>query len=418
MLSTTTPNDRSVKRAAALGGVVVAAVVGAACTFSPPPVFLLDAFEAVDTAPPEPPCVQGVTTGGNAGISGHTCVPREDGKVLCFGRNAAGQLGDGTTTDRGLPEPVMAPAGIVALAASSQHTCGRTNDGTLFCWGRNLEGQVGVGATSELEATPQMVTLGAAVGPIAAGEGFTCVVIAGGTVKCWGEGSSGQLGDGLESDSLTPVEVTGLTGVVEIGAGEAHACARRSVGEIQCWGRGERGQLGDGMTLQRNTPVVVDGVLDAVDLAVGWNHTCAVVANDVVCWGENGRGQLGTGNINTYAEPQPVAFAEAIDADAIVAGQAHSCVLSADMRVICWGANDHGQLGNDSTSPAQIAPLDPSGLPGWVDVTTGGAHTCARRLDDSSVWCWGEGTWGQLGDGGESDRRVPVHATGLCVAIP
>src|SRR5687768_16187039 len=144
MVSTTPPNDCSVKRAS----VAWLAGLAMSCTFSPAPVIGPDGASG-DGAPLDRDCERGVALGGSAGLAGHTCVPRDDGRVMCFGSNDAGQLGDETTDDRVVPEPVAVPDIITVLAASSQHTCGRTNLGTLYCWGRNLDGQLGTGSPTD-----------------------------------------------------------------------------------------------------------------------------------------------------------------------------------------------------------------------------------------------------------------------------
>ena len=262
-----------------------------------------------------------------------------------------------------------------------------------------------------------LVPVGAEAGAPATGERHTCVLVAGNDVRCWGDGTEGQLGDGLATTSYAPVVVASLPPVVQIGAGQAHACARTNNGQVLCWGRGAQGQLGDGNTAQQNAPVQALGIAAASHLAVGWNHACAIDGVTVLCWGQNGSGQLGTGDLSPHASPQAVTFDPVITPEALVAGEAHTCVLTSAQEIICWGANEDGQLGSDGPAGTQPAPGAPVVEGGWLDLAAGGAQTCARRSEDTSVWCWGDGDSGQLGDGGLADRRIPSRAYGLCVPL-
>jgi len=247
----------------------------------------------------------GLASGVTAITSGtkHTCALTTGGGVECWGQNAQGQLGDGTMEDRKVPVNVSGlEQGVVAVAAGENHTCALTNAGGVKCWGTNNRGQLGnntVANFSTPSTTPvDAVVLDGDVAAIAVGSLSTCVVTTEGGVKCWGGNSQGQLGDGTTTDSLLPVDVSGLTGgVAAIGLGRSYACVLTEEGGVKCWGANDRGQLGDGTTTDRPTPVGVSGLESGVvALTVGAWDSCAVTSDGgVKCWGRNDAGQLGNG---------------------------------------------------------------------------------------------------------------------------
>jgi len=187
----------------------------------------------------------------------HTCARLTSGMVRCWGNNWYGQLGDGTMTDRTTPVTVSGVSGVVTLAAGGYHTCALLSDGTAKCWGNNCFGQLG--DIIEFDAPP-IVTVNGLTGAtaITAGWGHTCARLSNGTARCWGDNDHGQLGNGTTLRSTTPVPVIRLGGsVAAISISGDHSCALLSNGVVRCWGDNTFGQLGNGEMGHTMTPSLV-----------------------------------------------------------------------------------------------------------------------------------------------------------------
>ena len=290
-----------------------------------------------------PVAVTGMSSGVVSAAGGyfHTCALASLGHAQCWGRNYTGQLGDGTTSDRVTPATVSGlGSGTVAVASGYYHGCARTSGGAVQCWGLNGDGQLGDGTTSDRLAPATVVGFAGGVYTAAGGESHTCRLTSAGGVECWGRNADGQLGDGTTTTRVMPGAVSGLaSGMVAVVAGAVHSCALTWAGGVWCWGDNSSGQLGDRTTTDRTTPVEAfrlgSGV---VSLAAGALHTCAVRrGGGVLCWGYNGYGQLGDGT--TTGRDAPVAVAGLTDAVAVTAGMNHTCAVTRGGAVWCWGLN-------------------------------------------------------------------------------
>lgn len=363
--------------------------------------------------------VLGLSTGVHAIVAGgvHSCASTATGSVLCWGLNDFGQLGDGTQQSRSIAIEVSGLAGNVRkIVAGGFHTCALLDTAALKCWGANGSGQLGDNTRSFSRVPVDVFGLAASVVDVAAGLNHTCALLSGGSVRCWGENTSGQLGDGGKTMRIAPVDVSGLgSGVAALAAGAGHTCALMSAGGVQCWGENFSGQLGDGTTISRLTPTQViklDG--DVTAIAAGVSHTCVLVKASMKCWGENRFGQLGNPTTASALAPVDVSDFEA-SATAISAGANHNCVLTDTGRVECWGANASGQVG-DGTTIDSLIPVEIIALRhGPSSITAGGAHTCSRM--GVKIKCWGSNSNGQLGDGTTFDRLAPVEPSNLAEDI-
>lgn len=363
-------------------------------------------------APPTGHC--GVCQGriGSLALADHTCALVADGRVRCWGRNASGQVGDGSQVEQRFPSLVCATGsyalndcvafgGAAALVAGEEHSCALRSDGQVACWGSNGSGRLGDGTTTA-RANPTTVCANgnlaggnceplASIAALAAGGRHTCALQTDGRIQCWGDDNLGQTGNGVSglfqafanpvwvcSSGSTPGgDCTPLAGAASLACGTEHCCAIGADGRVQCWGTNARGQLGDGESATSRhwpAPVCTTGSVpcgannelqDAIALAAGALHTCALLQDgSVQCWGA--RDQIGDGDgftAPTAVNPVPVCTSGSSvdgtcsalgDVVAIAAGTWHSCALQASGSVVCWGWNWLGALGNGQQSVAEV----------------------------------------------------------------
>lgn len=341
--------------------------------------------------------------------SGATCAIRSDGAVFCWGFNGDGRLGDGTFDSASRPVQVSGFSSQGVQASGGMfHTCAVKSTGAAWCWGQGSDGQLGNGTTAATANPVAVSGLGSGVAEVGSGGYHSCARKTDGTVWCWGRNTQGQLGDGTNTDRLTPVQVSGITGAQALAVGTNHNCLLGGAGGVRCWGSNQFGQLGDGATSDRSVPFLVPQITaDAARISAGSFHTCAVKTDGSAwCWGYNLNGRLGDGTVINRSSPVQVSgFASGVLG--IAAGGHQTCAVRTDGSAWCWGTNQFGQLG-DGTTEHRSTPVAVTGLgAGVAGVFSGGAHNCAL-LASGALWCWGNNDSGRLGDGTTSHRSTPV----------
>ncbi len=365
----------------------------------------------------------------------HTCAI-ESGGAYCWGNNASGQLGNGSTASSAMPvavdtSGVLAGKTLTQISSGGGHTCALDSSGAAYCWGYNLYGQLGDGTTADSSVPVAVDTSGALAGKtltqISAGELSTCAIDSTGAAYCWGENPYGQLGDGTTDNSSFPVAVD-TSGVLagqtltQIAAGFASTCALVGTGTAYCWGGNYTGQLGDGDTDDSDIPVAVDtsGVLAGqtlTQIAIGDDQACAVdTAGAAFCWGYNAYGQLGDGSTATSDVPVAVDTSGVLAGKTITqvtAGWQFTCALDSTGAGYCWGDNFYGGLGDGTTASSDVpVTVDTSGALAGRTLTQVSAyadHACA--VDSTgAAFCWGDDLEGDLGNGSTAQSDVPVLA--------
>lgn len=178
---------------------------------------------------------------------------------------------------------------VVALSAGGSHTCALLKNGTVMCWGANNLGQLGDDTTTDSNYAVRVQGLNGIAKAISAGKNYSCATLSDNTVKCWGDNSKGQLGDGTMTNSAMPVDVVDLANVRSISAGNEHTCAILRDNTVKCWGANDKGQLGNLEKVNSLTPVdvLVEGINKNIrSISVGNKHSCALRNdNTVKCWG-------------------------------------------------------------------------------------------------------------------------------------
>ncbi|MCC5866266.1 MAG: hypothetical protein JJU31_14175 [Wenzhouxiangella sp.] len=304
---------------------------------------------------------------------------------------------------------------VEQLATHDAHACVVTAAGGVRCWGNNTHGELGDGTTQSRRTAVDVVGLANGVAAVSTGRGHSCALTLAGAVLCWGRNNFGQLGDGSTSQRLTPVQVSGLTsGVQAIALGDAHSCAITGSGAVSCWGHNFLGQLGNGSSEDRSVPGLVFGLTSGVQaISAGHAHSCAIAAGGGArCWGYNLGGQLGDGTNVTRFTPVHVSGLSS-GVLAIQAGVLHSCAVTTGGAMQCWGNNFLGQLGDGSTTN-RLTPVQVSGLDtGVTGLGTGHYFSCGL-MTNAELRCWGSNFYGQLGVGIELSRQLtPATVTGL-----
>ncbi|GAA0477208.1 hypothetical protein Aca07nite_85520 [Actinoplanes capillaceus] len=301
------------------------------------------------------------------------------------------------------------PDGPARLAAGNAHTCMLDAAGRAYCWGYNYEGQLGHSGTANRSRPIAVKTpAGIVFTQITAGDGHTCALARDLRAYCWGDGRLGQLGYGGTADRRVPTAVKGPT-FTYLTAGDDHTCGLGADGRAYCWGNGEYGQLGDGRLGRRSVPGVVPAPVRFTQLSAGAADTCGLgVDGRVFCWGNGVYGQLGDGG--TVNRPRPVAVRapSGVTFTLIAAGGYHTCGLGRDTKAYCWGQGTSGQLGDGGTANrSRPGPVkSPAGVR-FTRLAAGSGHTCGLG-GDTRTYCWGQGGSGELGDGNRVVRLTPV----------
>lgn len=360
----------------------------------------------------------------------HTCAVYNDGSVFCWGYNGLGQLGNGGLPRSATPMQVPGVTEVKDANAGGLHTCVVVTDGGVRCWGQNELGQLGNNTTINLAAPVNVLSIGSGMDEIPAtlvhaGDYHTCALLKDSSVRCWGYGGYGQLGSPeAPGVSLTPVRVKGIGSdsgnevpAIALSGGGFFSCAVLLGGTVRCWGRGDAGQLGSAIA-QSSMPLTVPGISTATTTSSGHEHTCVVLTDHTVrCWGYNNDGQLGNGTAGSNTESAtPITVTGINNAIAIGAGDFHTCAVLKDGTVNCWGDNHLGQLGNGESVSSTI-PVPVSGLNNVVAIGAGENHTCVL-LGDGAVRCWGDHGKGQLGNGRATVNysSTPVAVSGISTA--
>lgn len=295
------------------------------------------------------------------------------------------------------------------ILTGSEYTMALLGNGTVKAWGLGSAGQLGNGFTSGYRIPTTVLTGLGNIKQIETGDMHSAAVLKDGTVWVWGYNTFGQLGNGTKTTSLTPIQIVGLTNVKQVSVEENFTIILLENGTVWSCGRNVYGQLGDGTTTDKLTPVQVNGVLDAVQITTGDNYAAALLDDGTIrAWGYNSQGQLGDGS--TTHRSTPVKVEHLTDVRQISAGYRHMVAVLNDDTVWTWGYNSYGQLGDGTTTNSKT----PVGI-GFLNakhVEAATFHTVVLK-NDGTVWTWGANASGQLGDGTTTDSKIPIQTVGL-----
>lgn len=354
-------------------------------------------------------------TGDQIAIAGDIYFKSADGTVKVWGWGSV--LGDNPDDqDRTKPTVVADLAKTKSLATGGGQTmCAVMMDGSAKCWGNGASGELGDGKEDSKSDKPVVVQGLTNVASIGIGSYFLCALIGDGTVKCWGSNSFHEASVEEKAKVLTPTTVPDVAGATQIAVSGEGTCALSSDGSVKCWGL-SCGAPGPGLCVK---PYAVAGFAGATRIAAGRESTCAIVKDTVQCFGSsNEYGQMGTGTTDDPTTGQIYTVKGLSGVRDLASGADHTCALMNDGTVQCWGSNEYGQLGDGQAPDAQkfrATPAPVKGLTGAVSLACGSSGTCCAQLADKSLKCWGENSSGALF--GEANKDSEAVATPVAVAL-
>ena len=354
-----------------------------------------------------------------------TCAVKSDGTVWCWGYNNVGQLGNGTTINASRPVQVTGLANATQVTSGEISSCALKSDQTVWCWGG---GRLGNGSAAGSTVPVQVSDLTTAT-QISGKFNHFCALKSDQNVVCWGWNALNIIGDSTGTDRLVPTAPNPALpmGAVQVSAGVFGTSVLLTNGTVRSWGAGNNGALGDGNTTYSTSTKTAPLNLSTVSKisgGPGWGNLCAIetTGSVVKCWGLNNNGQLGIGvraeSGADYWRLTPVVvsgFTSTVTA--IDVGIYTPCALLADTTLMCWGYNGEGQAGLSTT--LVLTPTAVPNVTGVLQVSTGYYHSCAV-LSDTTVKCWGRNTYGALGNNTTTNSvaAVSVQAPPVTLSTP
>lgn len=352
-----------------------------------------------------------VVGAGSAGVYSYSnCAITTTGVLKCWGYNAYGGVGDGTTVDRSSPVVIDSGVNYSKISNGYNGACGITTTGVLKCWGYNPYYQVGDGTTTT-RLSPVVVDAGTNYSEVSRGIHSTCAITTGGVLKCWGFNSYGTVGDGTTTNVTSPTIIDGGTSYSALTNSLSYtACGITTTGALKCWGQSTSGQVGYGGSLNRLSPNLIDSGVSYAKVSNGQNATCAVTtAGALKCWGADRNYNIGLSVSTNYTTPQLIHTGEVFSQ--VIVNDARTCALNSLNVLKCSGQRQIGIMGDGLNSQlhsfSAISSLDT-----YSSLSQTGQFMSAGLKSDGSLWLWGFGRSGSdyLGDGSSQDLALtPVQ---------
>lgn len=348
-----------------------------------------------------------------------SCALGDDYAAYCWGVGTGGQIGNGHNKSVNVPTKVVMPGGLkfAQISTNTGFSCALTRVGKAFCWGDSTNGHIGNGTEKDIKNTPQEVTLPPEVKftQISTNPNFSCALGTDSSTYCWGYGESGQIGNGQNSIESYPAQVIMPSGVIftKISTNSNYTCALANDASIYCWGNGIYGQLGNGTSDMVNIPtkVVMPNGIQFKSIVTSEDFSCALDSlGEIYCWGYGAAGRLGNGNNLNVNIPTKVVMPLGILFHQISIGSNSGCGLGDNMSSYCWGGGTNGKIGNGANNNVFIPTL--SLMPSGIEFSTimASQYTNCAITSVGSIYCWGSGMYGRIGNGGYNDVNVPTGA--------
>lgn len=382
-------------------------------------------------------CTSSAQCGACETCTSGRCAPATEGSACrgtpgsCHGGACCGGCWDGATCQGGTADSACGAAGascnactgampicgggscgvgrtIASYGVGTAFVCALATDGTMFCWGDDVSGQLGQGTSNVDLGSPTRVGSATTWSVLGLGDGHACAA-QGADLYCWGDNMDGQIGFADMVTRPTPTRVTTAIGpwahIDGARLGDS-TCTIDAAGTVACMGQNDFGQLGLGDTAARATPTALTGTWLAY--SQGHHFACGVqTGGSLWCTGQNDVGQLGRGTSGVGTNSSsPLRIGTDTTWTTVSAGDAHACALRAG-ELHCWGQGTEGRLGNGAVTNA-VTPTRVGTASDWTAVAAGGTHTCGIRA--GMLFCWGRNVEGQLGNGATSaSQTTPVQ---------
>ncbi|MBS1534406.1 MAG: T9SS type A sorting domain-containing protein [Bacteroidetes bacterium] len=347
-------------------------------------------------------CWQTFSLGG-----AQTLAIKTNGTLWAWGNNTEGQLGIGSTINQNTPRQVGTDVDWKFIYSGASTSFAIKNNGTLWGWGRNDTGQLGDGTTVN-KNIPTQIGTDSNWAKVSSGPLHTLAIKTDGTLWAWGSNVMGQLGDNTLVDKLSPIQIGTDTNWESCNASKAQfSSARKNNGRLYFWGNGASGQMGNGANGNILVPTLLNGINYTSNYGLGYDCVLALrnFSGTIDSWGWNFHGALGNGT-NTDSNV-PVALNTDTDWSFVDAGYYFSLGKKTNGTIWTWGYNIFGTvLGNGTSSDTNI-PVQIDTATDWDKIYVGYHHVIATKTD-GSFWTWGWNQDGQLGNGSNTNANAPI----------
>jgi len=339
-----------------------------------------------------------------------------ENRLWGWGGNGQGEIGDGTRILRVSPVQTIAGGTNWSVLPSNGYGTlgGIKTDGTLWLWGNNADGQIGDNTTIKKSSPVQTIAGGNNWRQLAVSNWAGAAIKTDDTLWTWGFNSYGQIGDNTTINKSSPVQtVAGGSNWSQVSLGRYNTAAIKTDGTLWVWGNNYRGAVGDNTVIQRNSPVqTVSGGSNWAQVSCGNNYTAAIKSDGTLwTWGSNLNGELGnnTSGSSTYKSSPVQTITGGSNWRQLSAQYTHMAAIKTDGTLWAWGDNYYGQMGNNVMLNKYSSPVQTiAGGSNWRQVSVSSSTTGAVKTDNT-LWTWGYGDAGQMGNGSTSSVSSPVQ---------
>lgn len=282
--------------------------------------------------------------------------------------------------------------------------------GQLWLRGYNGYGQIGDNTATNKSSPVQTITFATNWSSVA-GKRHTVAIKTDGSLWCWGANSYGQLGDNTGTSKSSPVQtITRGVNWSSVACGYAHTVATKTDGTLWTWGLNNNGQLGNNTSTSTSSPIqTIAGGNNWSFVACGYRHTAAIKTDGTLwTWGANSYGQLGDNSSSSKSSPvQTVTFGT--NWSKVACGDGLTIATKTDGTLWCWGRGSEGQLGDNASSTKSSPVQTVTFATNWSSVACGQYHASATKTD-GTLWAWGNNAvYGNLGDNTTVNKSSPIQ---------